>query len=109
MSVDKRTSIGRHRRPDVRRASGRRPMFRFLTIAFTLLVVLAAPALAYWSSTGTGAGAGSTATLAPPTGVTVAAVSLPAVVVNWTASLPPPSPTGYYLTRTTGGITTAAC
>jgi hypothetical protein len=74
-----------------------------------ILVVLAAPASAYWRSTGAATGSAATATLAAPTGVTVAPTSLPIVVVNWTASTSPPTPTGYYITRTSAGVTLAAC
>jgi hypothetical protein len=79
-------------------------------MAFLVLALIAAtPASAYWSSVGTGVGSGTTGTLSAPTSVTVASVSLPSVSVGWTASAGSPAPTGYYVTRTSGGSTVAAC
>lgn len=72
-------------------------------------LVLTAPASAHWSAAGSGVGAGATGTLAAPTGVSVPAHSLAGVAVAWTASAGSPAPEGYYLTRTTGGTTVAAC
>lgn len=72
------------------------------------LVVLASPALAFWSSAGSGIGSAPTGTLARPTGVTVPVSSSSSVPVTWTASTGSPVPTGYYVTRT-GGTTVAAC
>jgi len=58
-------------------------------------------AYAYWSSSGSGSGSATTATLNPPTGVTVPTISGNTVHVSWTASATTgaPIPTGYYVTR----------
>lgn len=80
-----------------------------LTGVLVILVGLAAPAAAYWHSTGSGIGSAATATLISPTSVTVAPTSLPSVAVHWTASTSPPIPTGYYITRTSAGVSAAAC
>lgn len=76
-----------------------------------ILAVLVAvtPAWAYWRSSGKGLGASTTGTLAPPTSVLVPATSSPTVPVSWTAPTGTPAATGYYLTRTSGGVTVAAC
>jgi len=76
---------------------------------FSAVLVLAAPASAHWAGAGTGTGSGTTGTLAAPTGISVPANSLSVVPVTWTASGGSPVPTGYYVTRTAGGITAAAC
>ncbi len=87
-------------------------------IAATMLAALIAlagsvAAWAYWPTIGAGTGAGSVGTLNPPTGV--AASSVPgsgAVSVSWTASAVGTgavAPQGYYITRTAGTTTTAAC
>lgn len=72
-------------------------------------LVLASPASAHWSATGSGIGSGTTGALAAPTAVGVPADSLPGVPVTWTASSGSPAPTGYYVTRTSAGVTVAAC
>jgi hypothetical protein len=58
-------------------------------------------AYAYWSASGSGSGSATTATLNPPTGVTVPAISGNTVHVTWTASATTgaPTPSGYYVTR----------
>jgi len=101
--------VGRHRRPtaSIRRAHRRGP--HVLTGFVVVLVVLATPATAFWRSQGSGIGSTATATLAAPTGVTVAPISLPNVAVSWTASTSSPAPTGYYITRTSAGGTVTAC
>lgn len=80
-----------------------------LCAALCVALLLASPASAHWSAAGSGVGAGTTGTLAAPTGVSVPANSLPGVPVTWTASSGSPAPTGYYVTRTAGGLTAAAC
>jgi hypothetical protein len=81
-----------------------------LSALLVTILVLATPASAYWRSTGHGPGGGTTGTLAAPTGVTVPANTLSSgVAVTWTASTGSPAPTGYYVTRTSGGVTTPAC
>ncbi len=72
-------------------------------------LVLATPASAYWSAVGSGVGSGTTGTLAAPTGVSVPANSLSSVSVTWTAAAGSLTPTGYYVTRTSGVTTVAAC
>ena len=74
-------------------------------------LALAAPASAYWTSTGSGVGQGTTGTLAPPTAVSVPAYNLStvSVPVSWSASDGPLAPEGYYVTRSTGGAQVAAC
>src|SRR5687768_14008106 len=69
----------------------------------------AGTALAYWPASGTGSTTATVATLAPPTGVSVPAMSTPAVSVGWTASAGAVTPTGYYVTRITGGTSLFAC
>jgi hypothetical protein len=83
---------------------------RLLALAAVPVVVLLAgtPAFAFWHSTGSGTGAVTTTTLATPTSVTVPATSGASVPVSWTGSSGTPSPTGYYVTRTSGS-TVAAC
>lgn len=92
------------------RTAGRtsRPLLLFTGLLVTLLVT-ASPAGAYWRSSGAGNGSATTGTLAPPTGVTVPVNGSSGVPVSWTASTGSPTPTGYYVTRTSGGTTVAAC
>jgi hypothetical protein len=78
-------------------------------LSVALVLVPATHASAYWSSAGSGVGSGTTGTLTAPTGVNVPGNSLSAVAVSWTASAGSPTPDGYYVTRTTGGSTVAAC
>lgn len=79
-------------------------------IAVVLITFLGAnAATAYWQSFGTGSATAVTGTLAAPTNVTVPANSSPSVSVAWTASAGTLAPSGYYVTRTTGGTTAAAC
>lgn len=80
-----------------------------LAALLSAALVVASPASAHWSAVGTGTGAGTTGTLAAPTGVGVPANSLADVPVTWAASGGSPAPTGYYVTRTSGGVTVAAC
>ncbi len=80
-----------------------------LCVAAVFCVVSAGPAAAYWMSSGAGTGVVPTATFGGPTGVTVPSNSLSSVQVSWTAPTGPTTPTGYYVQRTTGGVTTAAC
>jgi hypothetical protein len=76
----------------------------FIALAALGLVVVAlggGTAYAYWSASGSGSGSATSATLNPPTGVTVPAISGNTVHVSWTASATTgaPIPTGYYVTR----------
>jgi hypothetical protein len=80
-----------------------------LTAVLAALLMLVTPSSAHWTASGAGAGAGTTGTLAAPTAVSVAANSLPSVAVSWIASAGSPTPTGYAVTRTSGGISVAAC
>ena len=69
--------------------------------ALAVLLSVAAPANAYWTSTGTGSAAGSVGTLNEPTAVTANA-SGTTVAVNWAApstSSSAVTPDGYYVTR----------
>ncbi|WP_146078184.1 hypothetical protein [Subtercola sp. Z020] len=82
-------------------------------LAVALLVLagipVAGPADAFWRSTGRGVGSAVSGTLNAPTGVTVAATSTSPVSVSWTASGGTTVPTGYFVTRTAGASTIAAC
>jgi hypothetical protein len=78
------------------------------TIAVVLFVA-AAPAQAYWRTAAISAASVTTGTLGAPTAVTVPATAYPDVAVSWTASTGTPAPTGYYVSRTTGTSTSAAC
>jgi hypothetical protein len=75
----------------------------------TIILAAGSPASAYWMSGGVGSGTSTTGTLVPPTAVSVATTSVSPVGVGWTASTGAVTPTGYYLTRTSGGTTVAAC
>ncbi|WP_411719707.1 hypothetical protein [Mycetocola sp.] len=84
------------------------------TVAITLIVVLlmtlfanVPPASAYWTSTGSTKANAATGTLLPPTNVTASGTK--DVAVSWTGSAGSPTPAGYFVTRTSGGMTTAAC
>jgi Ice-binding-like/Bacterial Ig-like domain len=75
----------------------------------SILMASAVPASAYWTATGAGDGRASTGTLAPPVDVEVPpTASTLSVPVVWTASTGV-VPDGYYVTRTSGGVTTPAC
>ena len=80
-----------------------------ITALLVASVVVATSASAYWSTTGTGAKNSTVGTLAAPTNVTVPATSTGSVAVSWTASTGSPTPQGYYVTRTNGATTVAAC
>ena len=84
-------------------------MAGFVVALSVALSLFPAAAFGYWSGSGIGTGAGSTGTLLPPTGVIVPAVSAGEVSVVWTASGGTASPTGYYILRTNGTATSAAC
>lgn len=99
---------GNRRRPPFRARSSCRAVL-LLSGLFLLLLASAAPASAYWSSAGSGSGSAPVGTLARPTDVTVPTSSSATVPVSWTASAGSPSPTGYYVTRTSGGSAAAAC
>lgn len=80
-----------------------------VSIVLVALLMVISPASAYWTAAGSAVGAGSTSTLTAPTGVTVPANSLSSVAVSWTVSAGSLTPDGYYVTRTSGGRTVAAC
>lgn len=88
----------------------RRRRFGWLTFLVVLLVLGGATsAVAMWAS-GTSANVTvSSGGLAAPTSVTVPATSTGSVAVSWTASAGPVHPEGYYVTRTTGSTSSAAC
>jgi hypothetical protein len=68
------------------------------------------PALAYWTATGAGDGMAATGVLAPPIDVQVpTSASTLTVPVVWAVPAGGTVPDGYYITRTAGGVTTAAC
>jgi hypothetical protein len=70
-------------------------------VVAALLVVLGgtAPASAYWTSGGSAESSAATATLAPPTQVTVPSTTSEAVPVSWTASVGALTPSSYIVTR----------
>ncbi|WP_248759201.1 hypothetical protein [Pseudarthrobacter sp. SSS035] len=79
-------------------------------IALVLSVLFGAvAAFAYWPASGTGSTTAAVATLAPPTGVSVPAISTSDVSVSWTAPTGGLAPTGYYVTRITSGTPAPAC
>jgi hypothetical protein len=83
-----------------------------VALAGVLAIVLGAalPAAGYWTAAEvSGNGIARTDRLAPPTNVTVPATSTGTVAVSWTASAPTLTPEGYYVRRTSGGVTTAGC
>jgi hypothetical protein len=93
-----------------RRSAGRRLAFAAALLASGALCLLgASPAFAFWHSLGSGAATASTGTLAPPTSVTVPAVSGTSVAVSWTASVGAQVTAGYFVTRTSGGTTVPVC
>jgi len=72
----------------------------------------ASSASAYWSATGADAGQATTASLAPPTNVTVPATAAGTVPITWTASVGPPTPDEYTVTRMNaadGTVSGSAC
>ncbi len=77
-----------------------------VALAFAMPAV---SAYGFWGASGVGAGSGSTGTLLAPTGVVVPSTSAGAVGVNWTASAGSTTPDGYYVVRSAGGVSTAAC
>jgi hypothetical protein len=80
-----------------------------VAIAVVALIVTAAPAQAYWRTAAVSIASVRTGTLGAPTAVTVPATAYPDVTVSWTAPAGTPAATGYYVTRTTGTSTSAAC
>lgn len=92
------------------RSSSRRTTAGLIAALLTVPAVTGV-AYAYWSSRGAATAAASTGTLNPATGVTAAAPSLASASVSWT---PPTAPGSggslrYYVERTTGTTTVAAC
>lgn len=84
------------------------------TALVTVLALLFAAIPATANATFTRASAGSalslsTGSLGAPRNVTVPGTSTGSVAVSWSAPTGAPSATGYYVTRTTGSTTTAAC
>lgn len=90
-------------------AAGNTSRVAWAAALLSAVLVVATPASAHWTAAGSGAGSGSTGTLAAPTGAGVPPNSLSGVPVTWTASGGSPAPTGYFVTRTSAGITAAAC
>ncbi|HWH97979.1 MAG TPA: hypothetical protein VNS80_06390, partial [Pseudolysinimonas sp.] len=74
-----------------------------------LIFVPVGAANAYWPGQGTGAAEATTAVLDPPTDVTVPATSTGDVLVEWTPSSGSLTPSGYFVTRTSGAVTVEAC
>ncbi|XAS66629.1 hypothetical protein V3C33_14180 [Micrococcaceae bacterium Sec5.7] len=110
--TSKLSSVGAH--------SGRRPGLMLLNrwvsrsamvVAAILTVAMfgASTAAAYWKASGTASTTAATATLQPPTSVSVPSASSTSVPVSWTASAGTLAPAGYYVTRTTGASTVPAC
>lgn len=100
----------------IRHRAPHRPLRRRLLIGagtFAAVAVPCAIALAYWSTSGAGAASATTLTMNAPTSVTASATAGSASAhVSWTASATSSSavtPTGYYVTRTSGVTTSAAC
>ena len=98
------------------RASSGRPAYaRALRCAVALIVVLVStvlatvPAAAYWTASGSGGASVSTATLTPPTDVTVPASAISDVDVSWTPGTGGVTPQGYYVTRYAGDVASPAC
>ncbi|MGH8963158.1 MAG: hypothetical protein ACRDWT_18535 [Jatrophihabitantaceae bacterium] len=86
---------------------------RLLLVLGTIAAVVgvAGTAWASWSSSGFGTGAASTATLMPPTAVTVAADSSGTVHLAWTAGAGTPATSSYDVVRTSEatGSSAPAC
>jgi hypothetical protein len=113
MSVlSNRPSHGFTSAPMLRRAL-RAGSLALTLMAFLLVTVFTgvAPASAYWKSAGVSSSTAATGTLLAPTNVTAGAPSAGSrsVAVTWTASAGTLRPSGYIVTRTSGGITVAAC
>ena len=87
-----------------------RPLRRvtLVVLAAVCCLALGVAAWGFWSTSGTGSASATTGTLYAPTAVTATA-GAGTVTVSWTAPTSGPSPLGYYVTRTSGGTTTAAC
>lgn len=79
-----------------------------VTVIFALLVT-GSPAWAYWQSSGTGTGSAATGTLEPPTSVSAPARTGGPVPLTWVASGGSVVPTGYVVTRSSGGTVAPAC
>ena len=79
--------------------------------ALLAVLALTGVAYAYWSTRGAGTAAASTGTLNPASGVTATSPSLGSANVSWTAPTSPGSggTLAYYVQRTTGTTTVAAC
>ena len=95
----------------MRRRLSSLPKRRLITLATTLVaLVVAAGAVAYFTSTGTANASSSVGTLAAPTGV-AAQVSGPTVAVSWNEVTAPTGGTvdGYYVQRISGSTATPAC
>ncbi|MFG6503587.1 ice-binding family protein [Microbacterium sp. P05] len=85
-----------------------RPSLALLTLVVAVLTGASA-ASAYWTSAGSGSAAAATAILAAPVDVTVPATAPGAVAVSWTHPGGVVEPTGFFLTRESGGTVTSAC
>jgi hypothetical protein len=67
-------------------------------------------AWAYWTASGSGSASATTGTLNAPTAVTASStVGTGSVSVSWSAPTAGVTPSGYYVTRTSGSGTAAAC
>ena len=84
-----------------------------LVLGATALLASSGGAVASWHVSGIGSGTVATAGLNAPTGVSASVqdANLRTVHVAWTGSLAPNggAPTGYYVQRTSGTTTSAAC
>src|SRR5688572_22515041 len=73
-------------------------------------VAFAGAGWAFWAAAGNGSASGRAGTLNPPTAVTPSSTAgSGTVAVTWAAPTGGVAPTGYYVYRTTGATTTAAC
>ena len=85
---------------------------RNATITVALIVTLlltATPAFAYWQSRGTAVGSAATDTLQAPTAVDAPARNSGTVPVTWVAPSGSIVPSGYFVTRSSGGTVAPAC
>lgn len=92
------------------RATRRRwPFVAVLALAAAVFSI-AATAFAYFATSGAGTGSATTGTLAAATAVTASSTAgSSSVSVSWTASAGEPTPDGYYVVRTSGNTSAAAC
>jgi len=93
------------------RHRAKRKMSPALVVFSALMAVLLgiAPAAAYWGAKGSGSGSAVTGTVSAPVGVTVPTDTTTDVPISWSAGAGGIAPTGYFVTRQTGGTSVAAC